>query len=42
MAFRLAQDDTLVLYTDGVVEARVDGELFGDERLRELVANGPL
>ena len=42
VGFRLAQDDTLVLYTDGVVEARVDGELFGDERLRELVANGPL
>jgi sigma-B regulation protein RsbU (phosphoserine phosphatase) len=41
VSFRLAPDDTLVLYTDGVVEARVQGELFGDERLRELVANGP-
>lgn len=36
--FRLEPDETLVLYTDGVVEARVDGRLYGDRRLRELVA----
>ena len=29
--------DTLVLYTDGVTEARRDGELFGEERLVQVV-----
>ncbi|MEO9175473.1 MAG: GAF domain-containing SpoIIE family protein phosphatase [Gaiellales bacterium] len=38
----LGNGDTLVLYTDGVVEARVAGELFGEDRLRALVAEGPL
>jgi serine phosphatase RsbU (regulator of sigma subunit) len=27
----------LVLYTDGVIEARRDGELFGEERLERIV-----
>jgi PAS domain S-box-containing protein len=31
-------DDYLVLYTDGVTEARRDGELFGEQRLLEIVA----
>lgn len=36
---RLETGDLLVLYTDGVVESRrLDGELFGDERFAELLA----
>jgi serine phosphatase RsbU (regulator of sigma subunit) len=31
---------SLVLYTDGVVEARRDGELYGDDRLDALLAEG--
>lgn len=35
---RLRAGDMLVLYTDGVTEARSpDGDFFGEERLRELV-----
>ncbi len=34
-------DDVLLLYTDGVVEARRDGELYGEKRLVDLVADGP-
>jgi serine phosphatase RsbU (regulator of sigma subunit) len=33
----LGNDDTLVVWTDGIVEKRVEGELFGEERLREVV-----
>jgi serine phosphatase RsbU (regulator of sigma subunit)/HAMP domain-containing protein len=32
--------DLIVLYTDGVTEARREGELFGEERLRAVVAEG--
>lgn len=35
---RLADDDVLVLYTDGVIEARRGPELFGYERLLEAVS----
>ncbi|MGH3024628.1 MAG: SpoIIE family protein phosphatase [Gaiellaceae bacterium] len=35
---RLEPGSTVVLYTDGVVEARRDGELYGDERLERLLA----
>ncbi len=34
----LAHGSSLVLYTDGVVEARRDGELYGDDRLDALLA----
>ena len=36
----LPPGSSLVLYTDGVVEARRDGELYGDERLDALLAAG--
>jgi sigma-B regulation protein RsbU (phosphoserine phosphatase) len=37
----LESGDILVLYTDGIVEAKNPrGEMFGSERLRELVASG--
>jgi serine phosphatase RsbU (regulator of sigma subunit) len=34
----LQQGDTLLLYTDGVTEARRGGEQYGEERLRDLFA----
>ena len=38
VSLSLAAGDTLVLYTDGVVDARdADGERFGEERLRSAV-----
>jgi serine phosphatase RsbU (regulator of sigma subunit) len=38
---RLDPGDLLVLYTDGVIEARsVDGEVYGEERLRDLLRSG--
>jgi sigma-B regulation protein RsbU (phosphoserine phosphatase) len=33
----LALGTTVVLYTDGVIEARRDGELYGEERLDDLL-----
>ena len=38
----LQRGDVLVIYTDGIVEARDAQEtMFGSDRLRELVSNGP-
>jgi serine phosphatase RsbU (regulator of sigma subunit) len=34
----LAPNDAVVLYTDGVIEARRDGELYGNARLDELLS----
>jgi sigma-B regulation protein RsbU (phosphoserine phosphatase) len=40
---RLEPGDAVVLYTDGLPEARRDGELYGEERLdAALVANASL
>ena len=36
----LERGAVVVLYTDGVVEARREGELYGEERLDRLVAEG--
>ncbi|KLL10919.1 MULTISPECIES: PP2C family protein-serine/threonine phosphatase [Protofrankia] len=36
---RLRPGDMLLLYTDGVTEARRGREQYGDDRLRALVAN---
>ncbi len=40
-ATELAEGDLLLLYTDGVTEARADGELLGERRLAEAVAGLP-
>lgn len=37
IAHALSPGDTVVLYTDGVTEGRANGELFGEDRLQELV-----
>ena len=42
LTFRLQEDETLTLYTDGIVEARNSrGELFGFERLSAMLATRP-
>jgi serine phosphatase RsbU (regulator of sigma subunit) len=37
---QLEPGSTIVLYTDGVVEARRDGKLYGEERLDKVLAKG--
>jgi serine phosphatase RsbU (regulator of sigma subunit) len=37
----LERGGALVVYTDGVIEARRDGELYGAERLAQIVAAAP-
>ena len=42
VTFRLHEDETLTVFTDGIVEARNSrGELFGFERLSDLLATHP-
>jgi sigma-B regulation protein RsbU (phosphoserine phosphatase) len=37
---RMGPDDLLLLYTDGLTEARRNGEFFGEQRLLDLLAKG--
>ena len=37
----LALGDRAIFYTDGITEARRDGEMFGEPRLIEILAHGP-
>jgi PAS domain S-box-containing protein len=37
----LGRGETLFVYTDGLIEARRDGELYGEERLFELLDRSP-
>jgi len=37
----LPDDTTVVLYTDGMTDARIHGQLFGEERLRKAVTEHP-
>ncbi|HZD61040.1 MAG TPA: SpoIIE family protein phosphatase [Anaerolineae bacterium] len=35
----LHKDDRLIIYTDGIIEARCNGELYGEERLVNMLQN---
>ncbi len=37
----LERNDTLVLYTDGIIEARGQTDMFGEDRLIDLIENAP-
>jgi phosphoserine phosphatase RsbU/P len=37
----MTKGDTLVLYTDGLIEARCNGALFGEDRLRRFIETLP-
>ncbi|HET9443964.1 MAG TPA: PP2C family protein-serine/threonine phosphatase, partial [Acidimicrobiales bacterium] len=37
VTFVLREGDLVVLFTDGLVEARRDGEQFGNDRIREVL-----
>ena len=39
VAFTMGPGEALVLYTDGLTEARRDGELFGEKRLLEVLSD---
>jgi serine phosphatase RsbU (regulator of sigma subunit) len=42
MNFKLAEDDRLLLLSDGIAEARdADGQLFGFERVAQLLQSHP-
>ncbi len=41
VTFDLYRGEIMVLYTDGVTEARGEGELYGAERLARAVASVP-
>jgi histidine kinase len=36
-SLKLKQDDVMVLYTDGITEATLNGVMFGEDRLRKLI-----
>ncbi len=37
MKLKLKEDDVIIMFTDGLTEARRDGDFFGEQRVRDFV-----